>query len=145
MPPATAAARQRLSLSLSIPALVVLAAAVSAISVGDPGGVWVRVGMILMITSAAMWLPWQASTIAVVTVWLVPNLLRLAVDEEPLFGPAMLAELPGLAGLAVAAALSRKHLHALEEGNAFLSAVVNDLTETDEETGVTVDKLLPEA
>ena len=145
MPPATAAARQRLSLNISISALVVLAAAVSAISVGDPDGVWVRVGMILMITSAAMWLPWQASTIAVVTVWLVPNLLRLAVDEEPLFGPAMLAELPGLAGLAVAAALSRKHLHALEEENAFLSAVVNDLTETDEETGVTVDKLLPEA
>src|SRR3972149_5867330 len=140
MPPATAAARQRLSLYLSIAALVVLAAAVSAISVGDPDGVWVRVGMILMITSAAMWLPWQATTIAVVTVWLVPNLLRLAVHDGPLFGPAMIAELPGLAGLALAAALSRKHLQTLEEENALLSAVVDDLTETDGETGGTIQK-----
>lgn len=145
MPPATAAARQRLSLYLSISALVVLAAAASALSVRDPDGAWVRVGMILMIASAAMWLPWQASMIAVVTVWLVPNLLRLAVHEEPLFGLTMVAELPGLAGLALAAALTRKHLQTLEEENALLSAVVDDLTETDEETGVTIEKLLPEA
>src|SRR6266498_3962383 len=96
----TALARKRTALYLSIGGLVAMVAAVSAVSAGDPDGVGLRAGMIVLTVGAALWLPWQALLPATLLIWLGPNYARILVENETLFRRHMLLELPGMLGLA---------------------------------------------
>src|SRR5215467_6421086 len=93
------ARKKRTALYLFIAGLLAMAAAVSAVSARDPGGVELRVGMILMTVGAALWLPWQAILPAALLIWLGPNYARDLVEDKTLFSTNMLLELPGMLGL----------------------------------------------
>ena len=107
--------KKRTALYLSIAGLMLMVAVISAISARDPGGVSLRVGMILVTVGAAMWLPWQALIPAVLAAWLGPNVGRTLVEDYSLFNTNMIWELPGLLGLAAFSALARISLRELEE------------------------------
>ena len=67
------ARKKRTALFLSIAGLLIMAAAVSAVSARDPDGVTLRVAMVMMTVGAALWLPWQALAPAALLIWLGPN------------------------------------------------------------------------
>ena len=137
--------RNRLLLYATIGALLVLAAAISSISVRDPGAVWIRVAMILLTVAAAMWLPLTALIVAVPAIWLGPNFARVQFGDETLFRTETLLELPGLVGLALAATLTRLQLGAVERENDARHSHVGLQYELDEQTGVFQERLLREA
>ncbi len=101
------ARRKRTALYLSIAGLMLIVAALSAISARDPDGVTIRVGMILVAMGATMWLPWQALLPAVIAAWLGPNIGRNYVEDYELFNLNMMLELPGLLALAAVASVAR--------------------------------------
>lgn len=114
------ARKKRTALYFSIAGLMIMVAAISAISARDPDGITVRTGMILITVGAAMWLPWQALLPAAIAVWLGPNLGRNLVDDYVLFGTNMMLELPGLLGLAAVSSIARISLRDLEQENLML-------------------------
>jgi len=137
-----AAARQkRAALYLSICGLLLMVAAVSAVSARDPSGVSLRVGMVLMTLGAALWLPLPALLPAALVIWLAPNAARSFMEDEALFGTNMMLELPGLLGLAAFASLVRRALKSLEEETLLLGALGDELG-IDAETGVYEARLL---
>lgn len=104
-------------LYLSILLLFVLAGSVSAISVLDPEGWAVRVGMVLATVGAAMFLPAPAVAVLVPLIWLGPTYVRLDSAEAAIRQPDTLAqkpefllELPGLVALALASLFTRRQL-----------------------------------
>jgi diguanylate cyclase (GGDEF)-like protein len=139
------ARRKRAALYLSICGLLIMVAAVTAVSTRDPSGVWLRIGIVMMTIGAAMWLPWQALPLAAVTLWLVPHGLRTTIDEVQLFDTNMLLELPGLIGLTGFAVLTRLSLRKLEEEDILLGALNDELAGMDPETGVYEERLLESA
>src|SRR3989304_3375689 len=123
-----AAARQkRAALYLSICGLLLMVAAVSAVSARDPSGVSLRVGMVLMTLGAALWLPLPALLPAALVIWLAPDPPRRFMEDEALFGTNMMLELPGLLGLAAFASLVRRALKSLEEETLLLGALGDEL------------------
>ena len=114
------ARRQRTTLYLSLAGLMMMVAAISALSARDPDGVTVRTGMILLTVGAALWLPWQALLPATLAVWLGPNLARNAVEGYELFSINMMLELPGLLGLAAMSTMARLALRDLEQEDVML-------------------------
>ena len=129
------ARRKRTALSLSIAGLMLLVAAVAAISARDPDGITVRTGMMLVTVGAAMWLPWQALLPAVIAVWLGPNIGRNSVETYELFNLNMMLELPGLLGIAAMSTIARISLRDLEQEN-LLIGMTSDSVGTDPITGV---------
>src|SRR5687767_7325783 len=93
------ARKKRAALYLSVAGLLIMVAALSAVSARDPSGVTLRVGMVMMTVGAAMWLPWQALVPATIAIWIGPNYVRDLIEDTSLFGTNMLLELPGLVGL----------------------------------------------
>ncbi len=129
------ARRKRTALYLSIAGLMLIVAALSAISARDPDGVTIRVGMILVAMGATMWLPWQALLPAVIAAWLGPNIGRNYVEDYELFNLNMMLELPGLLALAAVASVARLALQSLEQENILLGTN-NDSVGIDPVTGV---------
>src|SRR5687768_14852529 len=97
----TAVARKRRSaLYLSITGLLLMVAAVTAISGRDPAGLWLRVGAAMIVAGMSMWLPPRFLIPAVLVVWLGPNAIRANLDDLELLRIETLLELPGLLLLA---------------------------------------------
>jgi GGDEF domain-containing protein len=102
--------RQRLLLYLTSLALLVTGGAVSLISAVDPDALWMRVGMILMAVGLGLWAPRLALLPAVLAAWLLPNAGRAYLLDAPLIHAWSLAELPGLALLALLATAAHYQL-----------------------------------
>ena len=119
-----------------------MGAAVSAVSAGDPDGVGLRAGMIMLTVGASLWLPWQALLPAALLIWLGPNYTRALVEDEALFSRHMLLELPGMLGLALFAVLARHALHRLEDENRLLGATSEEFSGIDPDTGVYDERLM---
>jgi diguanylate cyclase (GGDEF)-like protein len=131
------ARKKRTALYLSITGLLLMVAAISTISVRDPDGVTLRIGMILVTVGAAMWLPWQAMLPAVLVAWLGPNIGRSMMEEDfSLFNANMLWELPGLLGLATFSSFARIALRELEEEHMLLGLNGDAALGLDSQTGV---------
>jgi diguanylate cyclase (GGDEF)-like protein len=111
------ARRKRAALYVSIAGLMFMVAAMSTISARDPDGTTVRIGMVLLIVGAAMWLPWQALLPSAIAVWLLPNLGRNLINDYELFNLNMMLELPALLGLAAVSCVARISLSDLEQEN----------------------------
>lgn len=127
--------KKRTALYVSVAGLMVVVAAISAISAREPDGVTVRTGMILVTVGAAMWLPWQALIPTAIAVWLGPNFGRSAVDGYELFNVNMMLELPGLLALAAVSTIARQALRELELENVMLGTH-SDTAGIDPGTGV---------
>ncbi|MPZ49154.1 MAG: diguanylate cyclase [Dehalococcoidia bacterium] len=140
-----AARQKRTALYLSICGLLIMVAAISAVSAQDPDGVSLRIGMIMMTVGAAMWLPWQALIPAAVAIWLGPNYTYTLIEGDKLFDSYMLLELPGLLGLSGFAGLARHSLRVLEAENILLGAVTDAAEAVDPDTGVYEERLLAPA
>lgn len=134
--PGVATRKQRAALFLSIAGLLVMVAAVSAVSARDPSGVSWRVGMIMAVAAASMCLPWQALPFVAIGLWLGPNAARSVLEGSGLFEANMMLELPGLAGVAVFAHLARLSLRLLEEAHIRLASESEIAQGIDPETGV---------
>ena len=134
------ARQKRTALYLSIAGLMIMVAAVSAVSARDPSGVSLRVGMIMMTIGAAMWLPWQALVPAALAIWIGPNYVYTLIEGTVLFDTNMLLEGPGIVLLAIFAGLARYSLRVLEAENLLLGA--NSEEGVDPETGVYEARLL---
>jgi GGDEF domain-containing protein len=132
----TLARKKRTALYLSIAGLLLMVAAISTISVRDPDGVTLRIGMILVTVGAAMWVPWQALLPAVLVAWLGPNIGRSLMEDYPLFNTNMLVELPCLSVLAAFASFARVALRELEEEHLLLGLNGEAAMGMDPETGV---------
>ena len=130
------ARKKRTTLYLSVAGLLIMVAAVSAISARDPSGVWPRIGMIMVAVGAALWLPWRQLIPAVIIAWLVPNLGRSFVDDVALFSLYMVLELPGLAGIAFFMALTRNSLNELEHEDLLIGSGNSDMAGLNPETGL---------
>jgi diguanylate cyclase (GGDEF)-like protein len=111
------ARRKRAALYVSIAGLMFMVAAMSTISARDPDGTTVRIGMVLLVVGAAMWLPWQTLLPSAIAIWLLPNLGRNLVNDYQLFDLNMMLELPALLGLAAVASVARISLSDLEQEN----------------------------
>ena len=132
-----AARKKRTTLYLSVAGLMVMVAAVSAISARDADGVSLRIGMIMVTVGAALWLPWRQLIPAVVLAWLLPNLGRSVIDAAvTLPNLNMALELPGLAGVAFFTAMAREALKNLEQENLLLGSGTSDLAGLNPETGI---------
>lgn len=132
----TKARKKRTALYFSIGGLLLMVAAISTLSVRDPDGVTLRIGMILVAVGAAMWLPWQALVPAVLVVWLGPNIGRNLMEDYALFNLNMLLELPGLGGLAAFSSFARIALRDLEEEHLLLGLNGEAAMGLDPQTGV---------
>jgi diguanylate cyclase (GGDEF)-like protein len=134
------ARQKRTALYLSVIGLLVMVAAVSAVSARDPSGVSLRVGMIMMTIGAAMWLPWQALIPAALAIWIGPNYVYSMIEGTPLFDENMLLEGPGVVLLAIFAGFARHSLRGLEAENMLLGASSEE--GIDAQTGVYEERLL---
>src|SRR4051794_28187188 len=102
---------------LHLVGLLVMVAAVGAISARDPSGVAFRIGMVLMTVGAASMLPRTNALMATALIWLVPNLARVALQDVQVFGPNMLLELAPLLGVALFTEMGKRSLESLEAEN----------------------------
>ncbi len=125
--------------------LLAFVAAVPIISIEDPGGLWLRVGMILITVGAAFWLPLPAVIGVAVAAWLGPNLLQYQIEDRAVFEPATWMELPGVIGLAVFGVLTRRQLRLMEEEADAIHGHYGLKAEMDDETGVYQERLLKES
>jgi GGDEF domain-containing protein len=130
------ARRKRTALYLSIVGLVVMVAAVSAISARDPSGVTLRIGMVMVTVGAAMFLPWYQLLPAVILTWFAPNLARGIVEDYKLFNLNMILELPGLLGLGAFATFARESLRLLEQEMLLVGSDRDIVSGMDPKTGV---------
>jgi diguanylate cyclase (GGDEF)-like protein len=128
-----------------VAALWALAAGVSALSVDDPDGMLLRVGMVLVTVGAAMWLPPAMAIGLVPAVWFGPNYARSEVSDFALYGGVMWVELAGLLALAVAASVTRRQLDIVERHDNALHGHFALQSEVDPGTGVYQERLLAES
>jgi diguanylate cyclase (GGDEF)-like protein len=128
--------RSRVALYLSICGLLVMVAAVSAVSARDPSGVSLRIGMVLMTVGAGLWLPWRFLIPAAIAFWLGPNYARSVIGEETFLNTNALLELPGIIGLAIFTGLARHSLRQLEDETLRIGATSEEIAGVDPETGV---------
>jgi GGDEF domain-containing protein len=137
-----AAKRKRTALYLSAAGILVMFAAVSAISARDPDGLWLRVGITMVVAGASLWLPWQALLPVTLAIWLAPNYLDSRLESVAFLNTNMLLELPGLLGLAGCAHVARRALRKLEDEDLLIGASREDLVGIDQATGVYEERLL---
>jgi diguanylate cyclase (GGDEF)-like protein len=144
----SAVSRKRTVLYLSIGGLVATATAVSAVPAGDPDGIGLRAGTIMLTVSAALWLPWQVLFPAVLLIWLGPNyyshvlVSHVLVPDATLFSRHTILELPGVLGLALFAVLVRQALHRIEVESLMLGATSGEFGGVDPDTGVYEERLM---
>src|SRR5262245_54927526 len=130
------ARKRRTALYLSICGLLLMFAAVTAISARHPAGFWLRGGDAMVVAGIAIWRPLPALIPAVLIVWLGPNLIRANTDNLELFRTDVLLELPALALLATFSAFARRSLRDLEEEDVLLGTTNDDMIGIDKDTGV---------
>src|SRR5512146_2597838 len=104
------ARKKRSALYLCILGVVIMVAAVMAISARDPGGVSLRVGMVMVTVGAAMFLPWYQLVPAIILTWFLPDTARSLFGGKALFNLNMILELPGLLGVGAFATFARESL-----------------------------------
>ncbi|HEX5368851.1 MAG TPA: diguanylate cyclase [Dehalococcoidia bacterium] len=139
------ARKKRSALYLSIAGLVVMAAAVMAISARDPDGAPFRVGMVVVTVGAAMFLPWYQLVPAVILIWFLPDATRSLLSGKALFNFNMLLELPGLMGLAAFGTFVRESLGQLEREMLMVGADLDSTSGLDPKSGVLQEaRLLPD-
>jgi diguanylate cyclase (GGDEF)-like protein len=136
--------RTRAWFYLSLAAVIAASAGVASISAEDPEGWALRLGVILMISGATMWLPLPALALTVPGLWLAPSLLRAQISGDSLLGSSAMLEIPGLLALAAAMAFLRHQVRVMEEQSE-RGAIVSLTSELDEETGVYHERLLAES
>jgi diguanylate cyclase (GGDEF)-like protein len=137
--------RNRVWLFASVAALLALTAGVSAISVHDPDGLWLRFGMIMFIVGTAMWMPLPVVLATIPLIWFGPNYARGQLGDPATFRTEALLELPGLIGLALTTTLFRRQVKAIEEESQALNSFVGLQSEIDQDTGVYQERLLQES
>jgi diguanylate cyclase (GGDEF)-like protein len=98
---------RRPALFSAILVLVLLSAAVTAISIEDESGAVMRAGMVLASAGLGLVLPWRLALPVAAVIWLGPNYMRSVLDDRDLFDKYMLMEVPGLLGVALASAFVR--------------------------------------
>jgi diguanylate cyclase (GGDEF)-like protein len=125
--------RKRTSLYYCIIGLVLMAAAVMAVSARDSSGVGLRAGMVMLTAGAAFLLPWQYAIPATIAIWLGPNYIR-SLNDDALFGTNMLLELPGLLGVLAFTLAVRSTVKLLEEENLAIGSASEG--SVDPETGL---------
>jgi GGDEF domain-containing protein len=133
---------KRIWLYVSIFALLLMVAAVSAVSARDPDGMGLRLGMILMTVGATMWLSWQVVIPMTLLFWLGPNSIRASITDDVIFNTNALLELPGLIGLAIATAFVRYNLRRLEDEDLMIGAGSDDLAGVNKLSGIYEEHLL---
>ncbi len=137
--------KNRVWLFGSVAALLALTAGVSAISVGDPDGLWLRFGMIMFIVGTALWMPLPVVLVTILLIWFGPNYARGQLSDPATLRTELLLELPGLIGLAAMATLFRRQVKAIEEESQALNSFVGLQSEIDQDTGVYQERLLHES
>jgi GGDEF domain-containing protein len=130
------ARKKRTTLRLSVAGVMVLVAAVSAISALDPGGALFRIAMIMVTLGAGLWLPWRQLVPAVALSWLVPNLGRGVFGDAAFLDVRVVVELLGLAGIACLTAVAQRALRDLEEESLLLGTANGDIAGLNPETGI---------
>ncbi len=133
------ARRKRVSLYYCIVGLVLMAAALMAISARDSSGVGLRAGMVMLTAGAAFLLPWQFAVPAALGIWLGPNYLR-SISGDALFGTNMLLELPAVLGICAFGLAVRSAVARVEEENLALGSAADGAV--DIETGVYEERSL---
>lgn len=133
------ARRKRISLYYCIAGLMLMAAAVMAVSARDSSGVGLRAGMVMLTTGAAFLLPWKYAVPAALAIWLGPNYLR-SINGDALFGTNMLLELPGILGICAFSIAVRSAVGRLEEENLAIGAAADGAI--DPSTGVYEERSL---
>ncbi len=111
------ARRRRTELFASIAALLLIVGLVSLISVEDPNGATLRIGIIMVTLGAGLWMTrsWELIPLALLT-WLAPNFGRSVLDDRfELFSTTMMLEAAGVLAIAGVASIAREALKALEE------------------------------
>ncbi len=135
--------RKRGQFYLNLVGLLVMVAAVVAISARDPSGVSFRIGMVLMTVGAASLLPKRTTALlATVVIWLAPNFARSALQNVDMFNTNMLLEIVPLLGIAVFTDLGRRSLENLEAENVAMGTGEGMTEEADPITGVYDERLL---
>ena len=127
------ARRKRNALYYCIAGLVLMAAAVMAVSARDGSGVGLRAGMVMLTAGAAFLLPWQYAVPAAFAIWLGPNYLR-SLNGDALFNTNMMLELPGVLGVAGFSMAIRSAVRRLEEENLAIGSAGDGVL--DPETGL---------
>jgi diguanylate cyclase (GGDEF)-like protein len=130
------ARKKRANLYLGIAGLLVMVAAVSAISARDPSGASLRVGMVMVTVGAGLTLPWRQLIPAVVLAWIGPNLGRSLVEDTALLNLNLALEFLGLSAIACFTTLAQQALRGLEEESAFVGAGGGDIAGLNVETGI---------
>jgi GGDEF domain-containing protein len=130
------ARKKRTTLRLSVAGVMVLVAAVSAISALDPGGALFRIAMIMVTLGAGLWLPWRQLVPTVALSWLVPNLGRSVFGDAAFLDVRVVVELLGLAGIACLTTVAQRALRDLEEESLLLGTANGDIAGLNPETGI---------
>ncbi|MGE0686893.1 MAG: GGDEF domain-containing protein [Dehalococcoidia bacterium] len=133
------ARRKRVSLYYCIVGLVLMAAALMAVSARDSSGVGLRAGMVMLTAGAAFLMPWQYAVPAALAIWLGPNYLR-SISGDALFGTNMLLELPAILGICAFGIAVRSAVARLEEENLALGSAAEGVV--DLATGVYEERSL---
>ncbi len=133
---------QRAWLTAAIAMMLALAAGLSGLPAPDPTDAWLRVAMVLLACGAALWLPWETLMLVILLSWFVPHLARSLLGGPALLRIETMLELGGLVVFGGAGMLARRAFASLEEENVLLQTMVNELNETDGETGAYNERLL---
>jgi diguanylate cyclase (GGDEF)-like protein len=110
------ARQKRTHLFASIAGLLLIVGLVSLISVEDPGGATLRIGIIMVALGAGLWMQrsWELIPITLLA-WLVPNFGRSLMDDTyELFQVPMMLEAAGALAVAGVATVAREALKELE-------------------------------
>ncbi len=139
------ARQKRSALYLSILGVVIMVAAVMAISARDPGGVSLRVGMVMVTVGAAMFLPWYQLVPAIILTWFLPDSARALFGGKALFNLNMILELPGLLGVGAFATFARESLRQIEHEMLMVGADRDVTSGIDPKTGIFQEsRMLPD-
>ena len=131
------ARRRRTELFSSIAGLLLIVGLVSLISVEDPKGATLRIGMIMVTLGASLWMTrsWELIPVALLA-WLAPNFVRSLLDDTfELFSTTMMLEAAGLLAIAGVASIAREALKALEQESILIGSQ-GDAAGVNPETGV---------
>jgi len=129
------ARRRRTELFSSIAGLLLIVGLVSLISVEDPEGATLRIGIIMVTLGAGLWMTRSRELIPVALLaWLAPNFGRSLLDDTfELFSTTMMLEAAGVLAIAGVASISREALRALEQESILIGS---DAAGVNPETGV---------
>ena len=132
------ARRRRTELFSSIAGLLLIVGLVSLISVEDPEGATMRIGIIMVTLGAGLWMTCPRELIPVALLaWLAPNFGRSLLDDTfELFSTTMMLEAAGVLAIAGVASIAREALRALEQESILIGSHGEHAAGVNPETGV---------